>query len=234
MKKLSHKIVNKVLGLLLIFGCTFILSPKMFAQSVMEVNNSSLLYRDYPNQVKIGFTHIVPENIYISCIDCDTLYKSTEEPSSYIIYPSNSSRCQLNIYSSKAKDSLINRHYFMVRNLPEPSIHYSGCFAPCKTAHVHSRLFMRFHPITQLNSKFTIKNWRVKIGQDVYEGEGSEFSKQVVSVLKSLKVDTKIHITLSYIGQDLDQELKTVSDTFEIRKASDQNNTTNEYSYGCE
>jgi hypothetical protein len=226
--------MNKILGFLSVIYCILSIQFTVSAQSVVMVNNNSLLYSYYPNEIKLGFTQAVPENFHVSCDNCDTLYKSKEEDLTYIVYPSKGSSCHLIIYDSNSEDSIISEHYFMVRNVPKPTLKFGACWDGSITGAVYSRLFIQYYPTLQLKSNFKIKSWQIKVGNEVYEGDNSTITEHIVSILKNLKTDTALNIVVKYIGQDLEQEVKTLEGNFTVRKKSDQRNIPNEYSGNCE
>lgn len=221
----------------ILFSLFCISSLSINGQVIINVNDYSILYREYPNELNLGFYNSFNDSISLKCEECDSVLRMSDKPATFKVYPSKyCGRCDIIIYNEIA-DSVINVKTFQAMTLPKPIIKYGSCHPDCRTPYVMSRIFVHYNQrsLSHIYVRWKIKFWKVEFNDLVFEGTGNNLSDDLLNELKNLDTETKIKITVNYYQEDFKDNLKTTFNYFTILGGSDQKEIPKlEYSGNCE
>lgn len=195
---------NKLLFFLLMF------IGNVFSQdTTVVVSNSTInfLYAHVPNQIKIGFAKM-DEPYYLNCY-CDKITNVDSlgnllPPHNFIVLPSDNSKTYIEIYNTSNGDTvLISKIEFYNIPLPDPELYFGATNPEGFVYWKETRLFVKskFHPING-DYQYRILDWKVKIGNKEYSGNGNELTSEVQIQIKKLKENRKIEIEVRCTADD--------------------------------
>ncbi|AEA45470.1 hypothetical protein [Fluviicola taffensis] len=188
----------------------FLFSWNLFSQdSIVVVSNSShnFLYARVPNLIKIGFSKM-DEPYYLNC-NCEKITNMDSlgnllPPHNFIVLPSNNLRTFIEIYNTSNQDTvLISEIEFYNIPLPDPGLYFGATDPEGFVYWKETRLFLKsnFYPINE-NYEYRILDWKVKIGNKEYSGNGNELTSEVQIQIKKLKENHKIEIEVRCTADD--------------------------------
>lgn len=195
--------MKKITILFLLLNFTQIFSQD---QLVVGLPDYRLLYRNYNNKVQLAFTDSGVENLDVQCENCDTIYRSENSTSEYIIVPGNEREVKLTVTNKKNKNASTNNVItFRVTNLPVPSVYFGPISSESKFGIVFSKLFVKYPPEVFLAVAFDIKNWKITIDDKIFEGKRSVLSEEVINYLKNIEKETTFTIDVTYRGMGIER-----------------------------
>jgi hypothetical protein len=187
------KIISKHLVLLTFVACTL----KATAQGIVSLPEMKVLYKEYDNNLKIGFDQEI-ENYRI---EIEGAKWSESEKGNFIVRPYlNSNRVKIIIYNDA--DEKLKEHYYSCIELPKPRLYWGSEANGSWAAAEETNLFIRYDFNSYyLSETFRPIEWQVSIGKVSVKGKGNKLSKEVRDLIYSQKQDEVIvSITSKYIS----------------------------------
>jgi len=199
-------------GLLVLFVLLLIRPASLLAQDkkvIVELKSgSTFFFKNYPNSIELGFQGFCDDDLSIEiiCNDCDSIINS--EKYRYVIYSSKTRSVRLEFYTTnKINDNseFISASGFRVIKLPDPSVMLGHYFSYDDVSLTNLKLKMfnaSYPPSININARFGIVKWKVKIKNKVFLSQkSSKFSDDLINYLfnenkaKSIKVE--VYLTIS-------------------------------------
>jgi hypothetical protein len=187
------KIISKHLVLLTFVACTL----KATAQGIVSLPEMKVLYKEYDNNLKIGFDQEI-ENYRI---EIEGAKWSESEKWNFIVRPYlNSNYVRIVIYNGS--DEKLKEHYYSCIELPKPRLYWGSEANGSWAAAEETNLFIRYDFNSYyLSETFRPIEWQVSIGKVSVKGKGNKLSKEVRDLIYSQKQDEVIvSITSKYIS----------------------------------
>lgn len=186
---------------LLFFGMTLGLNCSAQEPSAaIELPEMNILYRGYPNKVKIAVSNNSGKTIQL--IGANVVMTHAGNTDEYIVKPGEGRIANLHVLLvGDERIDTVKTMQFRCANLPDPEIYWGGS----KNGHLaNSRttvLFAKYPPEIPLNATFRINGWKIFHQGDTLSGTGSNL-KNAEELFKSINEKTTLEFEVECVGPD--------------------------------
>lgn len=168
--------------------------------AAIEVSEMNVLYRGYPNKVKIAVSNNSGKKIHL--IGANVSMINAGAPGEYIVKAGDGKTATLHVLLLSAeKTDTVRSMQFRVANLPDPEIYWGGARNGGQANSKMLLLFAKYPSEVPLNASFRINAWKMFHQGDTLVGRGSNL-KNAEELIKSIQETTTFEFEVECVGPD--------------------------------
>lgn len=161
--------------------------PEALAEIIAFSQFGELLYRYMENEVTIIVTS--EEDYTIECTNCES-FEKTDSENTYLVKPCKGRVQAIKVLRNDDGREILASKRLELQYLPDPVIYFGGSKNGIKISRSSTEISAKYSPEMNITrpdgTEFSneITRWKIQIGDDVFEGNGSTITDEASEALK--------------------------------------------------